>query len=75
MDQEAKLTVFDVAERLNVTPDTVRRMCRNRKWRAVKVGRLYRFTEEQYQAIIAPPQPEQKPRNQRRNIERLLRSV
>lgn len=72
---EAKLTTADIAERLNVEPDTVRRMCRSGKWEAVKVGRLYRFTEEQYQAIITPPSKTHKPRTQRKNIERLLRSA
>lgn len=72
---EATLTTDDIAARLNVTPDTVRRMCKAGKWEAVKVGRLYRFTEEQYQAIITPPSRPQKPRTQRKNIERLLRSA
>lgn len=75
MDQDARLTTEDVASRLNVTPETVRRMCRTNKWQAVKVGRLYRFTEEQYQAIISPPIAPQETRSQRKNVSRLLRSI
>lgn len=75
MDQEARLTTEDMANRLNVSPDTVRKMCRTNKWPAVKIGRLYRFTEEQYQAIITPPPAPQENRSQRKNVSRLLRSI
>lgn len=73
---EQLITAAQLAKRLSVSLDTVYRMCQSGKWQAVRIGRSYRFTEDQYQAIITPPPAvEQKPRTQRRNIERLLRSI
>lgn len=69
------LTAAEVAAKLKVEVETVYRMCRSGKWQATKIGRLYRFTPEQYQAITEPPVAPQKPRTQRKNIERLLRSA
>ncbi|WP_371875934.1 helix-turn-helix domain-containing protein [Pseudarthrobacter sp. SSS035] len=70
------LTVAELAARLNVSPDTVRRMCNSGQWPHSRIGRLYRFTEEHYQAIIATPEsPEMMPRSQRDNIARLLRMI
>lgn len=74
MDAET-LTAAEVADKLKVSVETVYRMCKSGKWKATKIGRLYRFTPEQYQAITAPPAAPQKPRNQRQNIDRLLRSA
>lgn len=70
----ASLTTTDIAERLNVDIETVRRMCRSGKWQATRIGRLYRFTEDQYLSIITPPPAPQGPRTQRKNIERLFRA-
>ena len=67
------LTAAEVADKLKVSVETVYRMCKSGKWQATKIGRLYRFTPEQYQAITKPPAAPQKPRTQRRNIDRLLR--
>lgn len=70
------LTVADPAARLNVSPDTIRRMCTSGKWPHSRIGWLYRFTEEHYQTIIATPDPpETNPRAQRENIARLLRMI
>ena len=69
------LTAAEVADKLKVSVETVYRMCKSGKWPATKIGRIYRFTPEQYQSIIEPPAAPQKPRTQRRNIERLLRSA
>jgi excisionase family DNA binding protein len=69
------LTATEVAAKLNVSTETVYRMCKTGKWQATKIGRLYRFTPEQYEAITTPPVAPQKPRTQRKNIERLLRSA
>lgn len=70
------MTSAEVAARLNVSTETVHRMCRSRKWPHVKVGRLYRFTEANYQAIITPvPPPEQNSRTQRQRIDRLLNAI
>lgn len=74
MDDET-MTAEDVAAKLKVSIETVYRMCRTGKWQATKVGRLYRFSPEQYKANTEPPVTPQKPRNQRQNIERLLRSA
>jgi excisionase family DNA binding protein len=74
MDDET-LTAAQVADKLKVSVETVYRMCKSGKWPATRVGRLYRFTPEQYKAITEPPAAPQKPRTQRRNIERLLRSA
>lgn len=69
------LTTQEIAAKLDVDPETVRRMCKTGKWPHTKIGRLYRFTESHYQAITAPPAVEQKPRTQRKNIAHLLRSA
>jgi len=69
------LTTQEMAAKLDVDPETVRRMCKAGKWPHTKIGRLYRFTESHYQEITAPPAAQQKPRNQRQNIEKLLRSA
>lgn len=76
MDDAPMLTAADLASRLNVSAEMVYRMCRTHQWPHAKIGRLYRFTEEHFQAIIATPEiPERKPRTQRENIARLLRST
>ena len=69
------MTAADVAAKLKVNVETVYKMCRTGAWQATKIGRLYRFTPEQYERITAPPAVAQKPRTQRKNIERLLRST
>ena len=67
------MTPADLADALQVSIETVYRMCRARKWPHSKVGRLYRFTQEHYEAITAVPEPRQAPpRNQRENIDRML---
>lgn len=75
MDAEDTMTAQEVADKLKVSVETIYRHCKTGKWQATKIGRLYRFTPEQYQAIIAPPVVEQKPRTQRKNIAHLLRSA
>lgn len=74
MDHDRPLmTTAELAAKLNVSTDTVRRMCNAGKWPHARIGRLYRFTEEHYQAIIAsPPAPEPFSKQQRQNIARLL---
>ena len=74
MDDEL-LTAKELAAKLRVEPETVYRMCKAGKWPHTKIGRLYRFTEDDYKAITAPPAIEQKPRTQRSNIAQLLRSA
>lgn len=70
------LTAAELAARLNVSTDTVRRMCHAGKWPHSKIGRLYRFTEEHYQAIIATPEPtEPWTKDRRDNIARMLRML
>ncbi|WP_416403610.1 helix-turn-helix domain-containing protein [Arthrobacter sp. LFS091] len=50
-------TAAELAGRLSVSTATVRAMCNSGKWPHTRIGRLYRFSEEHYQAIIATPQP------------------
>lgn len=69
------MTAAEVAAKLKVEVETVYRKCKSGQWQATKIGRLYRFTPEQYQAIITPPVMEQKPRTQRSKIAQLLRSA
>jgi len=69
------LTVAEVAKRLRVTEATVRAHCRNKKWPHTKIGSLYRFTTEHYNAIIAPPVVNAQPRTQRKRIDRLLKAL
>lgn len=67
------MTAAEIARRLKVSVATVYKMCRTGQWQHTKIGRSYRFTEEHYQAIIAPPvRPDSKPRTQRENIKRML---
>ena len=76
MDVTETLTPAEVAAKLNISVETVYRMCRTGTWQATKIGRIYRFTPEQYTSITAPASPAPaKPRTQRKNIERLLRSA
>lgn len=73
MEDEPLLTAGALATRLAVSIETVYRQCKTGKWPHSRIGRLYRFTEEHYQAIIATPKALQpKPRTQRENITRLL---
>lgn len=70
------LTAAEVADKLKVSVQTVYRMCKAGTWQATKIGRIYRFTPEQYQNLTAPPAvAPAKPRTQRKNVERLLRSA
>lgn len=75
LTDETLLSADELAAKLGVSVETVHRMCRARKWPYSKIGRLYRFTDEHYQIITATPVAPQKPRTQRKNIERLLRSA
>ncbi|GAA4047755.1 hypothetical protein GCM10023063_38940 [Arthrobacter methylotrophus] len=76
MNDAPMMTVADLAARLNVSRELVYRMCRSRKWPHSRIGQLYRFNEDHYQAIIATPVlPERKPRTQRERITALLRST
>jgi len=75
MEADDTMTAAEVAEKLKVNVETVYRMCKAGKWQATKIGRLYRFTPDQYKSITEPPAAQQKPRNQRQNIEKLLRSA
>ncbi|WP_104141022.1 helix-turn-helix domain-containing protein [Arthrobacter sp. ZGTC131] len=68
------ITAAELATRLNVSVETVHRMCRSHRWPHCRIGRLYRFTEEHYQAIIATPEPPEPWTKERRdNIGRMLR--
>lgn len=76
MDDTPMMTTADMAKRLNVSTDTVRRMCNAGKWPHARIGRLYRFTEEQYLSITAPPQaPEPWSKARREDIARMLTSL
>ncbi|MBD1540997.1 excisionase family DNA-binding protein [Arthrobacter sp. IA7] len=76
MNELKMLTAAEMAARLNVSTDTVRRMCHAGKWPHSKIGRLFRFTEGHYQAIIATPQPPEPWTKERRdNIARMLRQL
>lgn len=75
-EHEPLITAAALAERLNVAVDTVYRMCRTGQLPHVKVGRIYRFTEDQYQAIIAPATKNPTmPRTQRQRISHMLGSI
>jgi excisionase family DNA binding protein len=70
------MTTAELAAKLSVSTDTVRRMCNAGRWPHTRIGRLYRFTEEHYQAIIEPPvAPEPWSKAQRDNVARLLRAL
>ncbi|MDQ0679110.1 excisionase family DNA binding protein [Arthrobacter pascens] len=76
MDDAPMLTTADLAARLNVSTEMVYRMCRTHRWPHARIGRLYRFTEEHYQAIIATPEPPAPWTKERRdNIARMLRKL
>ena len=76
MEQTEKLmTSAELAAKFQVSTETVHRMCRTNKWPHVKVGKLYRFTQEQYETIVTPPEPKQQPRTQRQRINQMLRTL
>ena len=74
-EEEKLMTSAELAAKFQVTTETVHRMCRTNKWPHVKVGRLYRFTQEQYETIISPPVVKQQPRTQRQRVTQLLRAL
>lgn len=56
MEKDYKLTIDDVAEKFNVTRETVRRWCRERKIRFIKLPGIkgeYRFSKEDVNDFIA----------------------
>lgn len=76
MDEPRLFTAAELAARLGVAVETVYRMCKTHEWPHSRIGRLYRFTEDHYQAIIATTVAEpRRPRTQRENITRLLASM
>jgi excisionase family DNA binding protein len=76
LDDAPLMTTAEIAAKLNVSTDTVRRMCNAGKWPHARIGRLYRFTEEHYQTIIATPErPEPWTKERRDNIARMLRKL
>lgn len=75
VEHEELMTTADVARLLHVSEEMVRTNCRSGKWPSRKIGPFYRFTSADYQAIIAPPAVQPKPRNQRRRIDQLLRNL
>lgn len=76
MDVPPMLTTAELAARLNVSTDTVRRMCHTGQWPHSKIGRQFRFTEDHYQTIIATPEPPEPWTKERRdNIARMLRQL
>ncbi len=48
------LTVVEVARRLRVSPDTVRRLALNGELPGVRVGSLYRFHRSDVDAFLEP---------------------
>ena len=68
-----KLTVTEVAHRLQVEPKTVYRLIRAGKLPAFKVGTLWRINEEDFEAFAKPETPKRQPRNQRERIAHLAR--
>jgi excisionase family DNA binding protein len=76
MDDNPLMTTAELAAKLSVSTDTVRRMCNAGKWPHARIGRLYRFTEEHYQTIIATTAvPEPWSKAQGESVSRLLRSM
>lgn len=76
MDQAPMMTVAELAARLNVSPETVRRMCHSGKWPHSRIGRLFRFSEAHYEAITATPEPpEPWTRERRRQVAEALRRL
>ena len=47
------LTDADIAERLGVSVDLVRRRSRAGEFAHVRIGRAFRYTEADYEAIVA----------------------
>lgn len=60
MSTEPLLTDADIAERLGCSADKVRRRCRSGEFSHVRIGRDYRFTEADYEAIVATHRREAK---------------
>lgn len=46
------LTDTDVAERFEMSVDEIRRRCRSGEFAHVRIGRKYRFTEDDLTAIV-----------------------
>lgn len=52
MREQDYMTAEELADRLHVHLETVRRWCRLRKIKAVRIGRGYRISESEYQRIL-----------------------
>lgn len=72
---EPLMTVEDLAAKLQIAPTTIRAMAKAGKIPHTKIGRLYRFTPEHYEAITATHEPAAPARTRRQNIQRLLRTA
>lgn len=53
MSADDLLTPADLAEKVKATPERIVRLCRERGWPHVRMGRAVRFTPEQYAQIVA----------------------
>lgn len=58
MVNEPVLTTDEIATRLRVNPETVRRWCRSGKLRTLRAGAAYRVTEAALNEFLAVPPPE-----------------
>ena len=46
------LTTAEIAEKLNVTPKTVRTLIENGDIKAIRIGKLYRVTKEEFDFFL-----------------------
>jgi len=60
MSEERLLTIEEVADRLIVHPNTVRRLIKTGQLKAAKVGRLYRVLEKDLLEFIYGSRDERK---------------
>lgn len=72
MDQEL-LTTADVAHRLRVNSETVRRLIRTGRLGAIRVGRNFRIPQDEYERYATPERFGETPRNQRQRVRELLK--
>ena len=76
MSEEADFyTTDEVAQKLNVNIETVRRLIRSGKLAAIQIGLNYRIPVAEYDRFATPAPKQQKPRTQRDAIRALMRSA
>jgi excisionase family DNA binding protein len=73
--EDEHFTTDELALKLKVNTETVRRLIRSGKLAAIKLGNTYRVPAAEYERFTTPAPRPTKPRTQRDAIRELMRSA